>query len=201
MTQAYMAVLAAFFGSLGFALLYNMRGKRILVPAVGGAFFWGFYLVFVQVTGNPYLGFFISAVLLTAYAEVWAIVLKTPVTVPLIPTVIPFIPGGGLLFGQRPAAGRSPCLRREGSADHGARSGPGGGHHAGHLPGQAPAVLLRKHPLKPIIRGARLPRIRHEAGLSLQVHLRSRLRSHSAGFGKVANRGNLASQEIFSRRT
>ena len=66
MTQAYMAVLAAFFGSLGFALLYNMRGKRILVPAVGGAFFWGFYLVFVQVTGNPYLGFFISAVLLTA---------------------------------------------------------------------------------------------------------------------------------------
>ena len=47
MTQAYMAVLAAFFGSLGFALLYNMRGKRILVPAVGGAFFWGFYLVFV----------------------------------------------------------------------------------------------------------------------------------------------------------
>ncbi len=98
MTQAYMAVLAAFFGSLGFALLYNMRGKRILVPAVGGAFFWGFYLVFVQVTGNPYLGFFISAVLLTAYAEVWAIVLKTPVTVPLIPTVIPFIPGGGLYY-------------------------------------------------------------------------------------------------------
>lgn len=98
MTQAYMAVLAAFFGSLGFALLYNMRGKRILVPAVGGAFFWGFYLVFVQVTSNPYLGFFISAVLLTAYAEVWAIVLKTPVTVPLIPTVIPFIPGGGLYY-------------------------------------------------------------------------------------------------------
>ena len=49
-------------------------------------------------TGNPYLGFFISAVLLTAYAEVWAIVLKTPVTVPLIPTVIPFIPGGGLYY-------------------------------------------------------------------------------------------------------
>ena len=34
------AVAASFFGSLGFAVLFNTRGKRILISAVGGAVFW-----------------------------------------------------------------------------------------------------------------------------------------------------------------
>lgn len=47
---------------------------------------------------NQYLGFFLSAILITIYAEVWARILKTPATTVLMPTVIPFIPGGALYY-------------------------------------------------------------------------------------------------------
>jgi len=92
-------VVASFFGALGFAVLFNTKGRRILIPAAGGAVFWAFYLLFhAYVSGNVYLGFFTAAVLLTIYSEIWAKVLKTPVTTVLIPTVIPFIPGGDLYY-------------------------------------------------------------------------------------------------------
>ena len=61
------AVAASFFGSLGFAVLFNTRGKRILISAVGGAVFWGLYLVFIHFVDNQYLGFFLSAILITIY--------------------------------------------------------------------------------------------------------------------------------------
>jgi len=92
------AVAASFFGSLGFAVLFNTRGKRILISAVGGAVFWGLYLVFINFVDNQYLGFFLSAILITIYAEVWARILKTPATTVLKPNVIPFIPGGALYY-------------------------------------------------------------------------------------------------------
>ena len=92
------AVAASFFGSLGFAVLFNTRGKRILISAVRGAVFWGLYLVFIHFVDNQYLGFFLSAILITIYAEVWARILKTPATTVLMPTVIPFIPGGALYY-------------------------------------------------------------------------------------------------------
>ena len=46
MTQDILSVIASFFGSLGFAILYNTRGRRIWIPAVGGAVFWAVYLIF-----------------------------------------------------------------------------------------------------------------------------------------------------------
>ena len=38
------------------------------------------------------------AILITIYSEIWARVLKTPVTTILMPTVIPLIPGGSLYY-------------------------------------------------------------------------------------------------------
>lgn len=98
MREACFAVIASFFGSMGFAVLYNTRGRRILISSFGGAFFWGLYLVFLNYVKNEYLGFFVSAILITIYSEIWARILKTPATTVLMPTVIPFIPGGALYY-------------------------------------------------------------------------------------------------------
>lgn len=103
MSQELLAVISSFFGSLGFALLYNTRGRRILIPAVGGAISWGIYLLFLQFYNNEYLGFFFVAILITIYAEIWARILKTPATTVLMPTVIPFIPGGALYYAMNAA--------------------------------------------------------------------------------------------------
>ena len=98
MSEAFVSIAASFFGSLGFAVLYNTRGWRVLIPSLGGAAFWGLYLLFLHYINNEYLGFFIAAILITVYAEIWARILKTPATTVLMPTVIPFIPGGALYY-------------------------------------------------------------------------------------------------------
>ena len=98
MTQDILTIIASFLGSLGFSILYNVRGKRLLIPAIGGAVFWAVYLIFVHFVNNEYMGYFVVAMMITVYAEVWARVLKTPATTILVPTVIPLIPGGALYY-------------------------------------------------------------------------------------------------------
>ena len=39
MNQEFISVISAFFGSLGFSIIYNIRGLRIWIPAIGGAIF------------------------------------------------------------------------------------------------------------------------------------------------------------------
>ena len=36
MSQDVLSVIASFFGSLGFAIIYNIRGRRVWIPAIGG---------------------------------------------------------------------------------------------------------------------------------------------------------------------
>ena len=98
MSQDVLSIIASFFGSFGFAIIYNIRGRRVLIPAIGGAVFWAVYLVFLHFVNNEYLGFFVVAILITIYSEIWARILKTPATTVLMPTVIPFIPGGALYY-------------------------------------------------------------------------------------------------------
>ena len=92
MNQELISVISAFFGSLGFSIIYNIRGLRIWIPAIGGAVFWAVYLIFLHFINNEFLGFFFVAILITIYSEIWARILKTP------STVIPLIPGGSLYY-------------------------------------------------------------------------------------------------------
>ena len=39
-------ILAAAVGSLGFGVLFNLRGKKLLATAFGGALAWGAFLLF-----------------------------------------------------------------------------------------------------------------------------------------------------------
>ena len=41
----YIQVVAAFFGSLGFALLFNLRGRWLFFTALGGGLSWCIYLI------------------------------------------------------------------------------------------------------------------------------------------------------------
>ena len=59
MNQELISVISAFFGSLGFSIIYNIRGLRIWIPAIGGAVFWAVYLIFLHFINNEFLGFFL----------------------------------------------------------------------------------------------------------------------------------------------
>ena len=47
MIQDVMSVIAAFFGSLGFSIIYNIRGQRLWIPSIGGAVFWALSLIHI----------------------------------------------------------------------------------------------------------------------------------------------------------
>lgn len=91
--QTFMAGIA----SLGFALLYNVRGKRLFVPFIGGIVSWALYLT-LAFLNNEILQCFIVTIFLSLYTEIAARIVKTPTTTFLVPNIIILIPGGSLYF-------------------------------------------------------------------------------------------------------
>ena len=91
-------VLAGFVGAFGFAVLFNIRGKRLVAAAVGGLLSWLlFVLLSLYITNEP-IGYFIVAAVISTYAEVMARRLKTPTTTFIAVSLIPLIPGGSLYY-------------------------------------------------------------------------------------------------------
>ncbi len=89
-------VLSGFVGSVGFAVLFHIRGKRLWVASFGGFLSWFLFLLLNRWIGNEVLVYFIVAVILSAYAELMARVLKSPATTFTITSLIPMIPGSSL---------------------------------------------------------------------------------------------------------
>ena len=85
-------------GSAGFALLYNIRGKRFVFAALGGLLAVVFYVFFGLFLENEILNYFICSLMVSLYAEVMARVLKTPTTTFIITGLIPLIPGSSLYY-------------------------------------------------------------------------------------------------------
>ena len=79
-------------GSLGFALLFGIRGTKPLgCIALGSGIGWVVYLVSA-------FGMLASSLVIAACSEILARVIKTPVILLLVPMLIPEIPGGDLYY-------------------------------------------------------------------------------------------------------
>lgn len=90
-------IFTAGIASFGFAVLYNLRGRRLIIPFIGGIVGWSLYL-FLNFLNNEILQCFIVTMFLSLYTEVAARIIKTPTTTFLLSTIIIFIPGGPLYF-------------------------------------------------------------------------------------------------------
>ena len=101
MKSAVVQVCMAFAGSLGFSVLFHIRGKKLFLAALGGALSWGLCLLLEPVISGEPLRYFFCSFFVAVYAEILARVLKTPATTFLIPSIIPHIPGGSLYHTMR----------------------------------------------------------------------------------------------------
>lgn len=90
-------ILTAGVASLGFAVLYNVRGKRLAVPFIGGILGWTLYLM-LMFLNNEILQSLIVSMFLSAYTEIAARLIKTPTTTFLLANMIILIPGGKLYY-------------------------------------------------------------------------------------------------------
>ena len=90
--------LFAFFSTLGFGILFNIKGKNLFYAALGGGLSWFFSIVFINNGFSTSSSFFITSVIFSIYSEIFARVLKTPVTTLVICALIPLVPGGGMYY-------------------------------------------------------------------------------------------------------
>ena len=105
--MAIIQLLTSFFGSLGFALVFNVRQKNLLPCAMGGVLCCGVYLLFSEcMTTHIFLANLAAGVACQIYAEILARLFKSPATVFYITALIPMIPGGALYHTMDAAVSR-----------------------------------------------------------------------------------------------
>ncbi len=93
----YQTIMGAF-GSVGFALLFQVRGKMLIFAFLGGLLSWGTYCIAGIFVGHEALQYLIATTVLTLYAEAFARILRCPSTILLVTGWIPLIPGGSLYY-------------------------------------------------------------------------------------------------------
>ena len=96
--ESVMQIIWAGVGSLGFCLLFNVRGARIPYVVVCAMVTWMIYLIADAAGESVFVCSMVSTVFATIFSEMLAHGLKAPVTAFLMPVLIPLVPGGGLYY-------------------------------------------------------------------------------------------------------
>lgn len=91
-------ILSGGIGTLAFGVLFNIRGRRLAVTALGGFLSWFLFVVLCNFISSEPLNYFIVAVAISFYAEIMARIVKTPTTTFITTALIPLIPGGSLYY-------------------------------------------------------------------------------------------------------
>jgi uncharacterized membrane protein YjjB (DUF3815 family) len=90
--------LYALIATLGFCVIFNIKGKYLITASIGGALGWFSYLIFKNLNLSNIAALFFSSVVLGVYSEVAARLLRAPVTTFVICALIPLVPGSGMYY-------------------------------------------------------------------------------------------------------
>ena len=98
MKEQLIQILAGVIGTLGFAVILNIRGKRLSVTVIGGFAAWSLFLLLGKIIPGEPMRYFIVALVISFYSEIMARVLKTPTTTFITTALISLVPGGSLYY-------------------------------------------------------------------------------------------------------
>ena len=91
-------VIASFLATMGFGILFNIKGKNLIFAGIGGGISWFMYEGGILLGFSVVASMFVSALVFSTYSEICARILKTPVTTIVICALIPLVPGGGMYY-------------------------------------------------------------------------------------------------------
>ena len=94
----FIQILTATVGSLGFGILFNVRGTRLMAAAIGGGAAWALYLVFYAFSGSLGISYFLVSLTIALYGEIMARIFKCPALLFISPSLIPLVPGASLYY-------------------------------------------------------------------------------------------------------
>lgn len=88
----------AFMSTLAFGIMFNIRGKKLVIASLGGAITWFSYSIFTNLQSAEVTSLFAASVCGAVFSEIMARVIKTPVTTFIICAIIPLVPGSGMYY-------------------------------------------------------------------------------------------------------
>lgn len=89
-------IIGSWIASLGFGILFNIKGKNLLFAAIGGSIGGFLYQVCIEAGLSEINAMFFASMGFSFYSEILARLAKTPVTTFIICALIPLVPGGGM---------------------------------------------------------------------------------------------------------
>lgn len=90
--------IACAIGCIGFSLLFNVRGKGIVLCLMGGVLCWGVYCLAEHFGSGEMLAMLLASIVAAIYSEVMARIRKCPAIGFLVIGLIPLIPGSALYY-------------------------------------------------------------------------------------------------------
>ena len=88
--------ISAFFATAAFSVLFYLPRRYLIHAGMTGGLGWFIYLVSLGYMGDKVLATLTATLLVALAAHILARIYKIPVTMFLIPGVIPFVPGAGM---------------------------------------------------------------------------------------------------------
>jgi uncharacterized membrane protein YjjB (DUF3815 family) len=88
----------AIIASLGFGIIFNIKGKKLIFASIGGGIGWLTYSLTSTLNISDVFALFLSAIVISFYSEIFARILKTPVTTYIVCALIPLVPGAGMYY-------------------------------------------------------------------------------------------------------
>ena len=92
----FIQTILAIIASLGFGIIFNIKGRNLIFASLGGGLSWLCYLIFLDLGTSEVISMFFSSIIFSIYSESFARVLKTPVTTIIVCCLIPLVPGAGM---------------------------------------------------------------------------------------------------------
>ena len=86
-------VVLSFFASIGFGIVFRIRGLDLIPAGLGGALTRFVYIMMMQVTNERLIYITVAATFAALYGELLANISKDPSTFFIYPSIIPLIPG------------------------------------------------------------------------------------------------------------
>ncbi|MFI3238052.1 MAG: threonine/serine exporter family protein [Lachnospiraceae bacterium] len=94
-------IISGILGSIGFAMLFNLKRDKFLYISIGSFVSIFIYLLLFNITQNTFFSNLIAAFTCTTLAEIFARWRKAPATLFIIAHMIPLVPGGSLYYTMR----------------------------------------------------------------------------------------------------
>jgi len=98
MQQMMIQIIMAFIGVVGFSIMFNIHGHKVIFIGIGGAICWVSYTIILGICGDKIISCFAVTVLIAMLAEIFARIFKTPVILLLVPMLVPLMPGSDLYY-------------------------------------------------------------------------------------------------------